>query len=198
MGRSDLTTDNVAGITIKSSNFNAILGLDEHQNYFANGNQTLGDDQSNILRTPYSSVASTDYNGVSNTDILCKHCSANQDWVYNWCRTQSITVNGNTKYGYLMAAGEMHIIFYTNNTLTYINNLLSLVGGTEIGLTKSYFASTINRYTNTPNTNDEHSADGTYLYYVWYCKREDNSFSDWLDGCNVQNYFYCRVLFEYD
>ncbi len=183
LDRSDLNSENVAGITFECDEFKCIIGLDEYQVYFCNGNQTITGDEDNIVITDGNYAAMQDYAGKSNTDILCKHLTANSDWACNKARNSTI-LNGE-KQGYLMSAGQAHKIFRSDD-FDYINTLLEHCGGTPISSTQSYFTSTLNGF------------DGDYLFWVWYINITSVSSTQSVDGCNVQNYFYIRVLYEYD
>ena len=187
LSRSDLNSDNVAGITFECDYFKCIIGLDEYECYFCNGTQTITGDEDNIVITALSSQAAQDFKGKENTDILCKHLTADSTWACN--RARNSTILDGEKQGYLMSAGEMYYIF-RDAYFDYINTLLEHCGGTPMSSTQSYFASTLNAI-------DE---DG-YLSMGWYTNKSStwgDGYTCGLDGVGVQACFYIRVLYEYD
>lgn len=189
LARNDLTADNVAGITYNGTIFTGestafIIGLNEYQCYFCNGTQTLGDDADKIVTTSLANEAVQDLAGKDNTDILCAHLTGSSDWACNKCRNE--TILGGTKQGFLPSAGQMGTII--GDDIEYINELLEHCGGTPVSESRSYFTSTLNSFTE----------DG-YLYQVWYQNKTTNITNNTAaDGCNVQNYFYVRPVFELD
>ena len=184
LARNDLTADNVAGITYNGTGTAFIIGLNEYQCYFCNGTQTLGDDAGKIVTTSLANEAVQDMAGKDNTDILCAHLTGSSDWACNKCRNE--TILGGTKQGFLPSAGQMGEII--GDDVDYINELLEHCGGTAVSLSRSYFTSTLNELT-----------EEGYLYLVWYQNKATNIANHTAaDGCNVQNYFYVRPVFELD
>lgn len=89
---------------------------------------------------PYlnSSQATSDYDGVHNSELIeadrLTLLASYPDLTIpavNYCRSQSVTINGVTKTGYLPAAGQLVLL---KNNVIDVNVALTALGGNTIGL----------------------------------------------------------------
>lgn len=102
----------------------------------------------------------TDYDGFNNSQII-RSLTEGEDNAANYCYSKSITIDGQTIYGYLGSTGEYMEMF---NRRIEIDNALKLIGG-----------STLTELNNNSDnlyliTSTEDPADPTTLacYVCWY------------------------------
>ena len=110
--------------------------------------------------TTDSTVAKTDYNGVTNTQNIVTKCQSATTYAAGWCNAYTFP-DGVTK-GYLPAAGELYLT-YQNKTA--IDAALSACGGTA--LVSAHWSSTF------------YGTKGSYRY-CWAL--------DWDDGRVIYGY----------
>ncbi len=159
--------DNANGVAVvlDSCRFVILPDVDSSAQWASSASVNLSD-----INKTTADEAKADYNGASNTTVMLtnSYCKANGCAAY-LCANKT---SKRGKKGYLGAAGEMYAV-YQNRTA--INNLLSLIGGTQIGST-SYWTSDMYK--------------SSWIYYAWSVYMSSGSVSNVSQTTNC----YVRVL----
>lgn len=138
------TSDNADARLLKliSSQCNCVVAINNsHPNYaWCNKNVLFP----SLPQLNTSAQAASDYDGVTNSNLIEYDRTHNLLPSYPdltipavaYCRTQTMTIAGVTKEGYLPAAGQLNML---KNNIINVNTALSLVGGNTIGLGSGYW-----------------------------------------------------------
>lgn len=93
--------------------------------------------------------AKSDYDGVTNTNLMeADRIALLPSYpdltipAVDYCRTQTMTIGGVTKEGYLPAAGQLWTL---KNNVFDVNKALSILGGNTLGLGSNYWMSSSQR-----------------------------------------------------
>ena len=130
------------GVAVISDNCSFIIEKTASTSTLAWGGR--GTEISEIVTTPDSSKAQSDYAGESNTAKITRQLGFNYDTITYYCMSRPCTVNGTTLYGYIGALGEWKTAY---NNKSSIDSALSKIGGTAM-VTNYYWTSTQHSSTN--------------------------------------------------
>ena len=112
--------------------------------------------------------AKLDYNGSSNTDKIISALGSSTDIAVGWCKSKSITVGGETRKGYLPAAGEWQTAY---DNKSQVNSALSKIGGAAMP-DSSHWSSTENSQSYAWFLNWKSGSVGNFskLTITYYCR----------------------------
>lgn len=143
---------NCVGVYVGDGNRGFIIGknnISGNTTYWDNSYSTNGV-VSGVYATDSSTTAKTDYNGYANTQALVALSSGGE--AAKACYNDTITIDGETRHGYLGACGEWDLAYGGGTNKTAIDGLMSQIGGTAL-TTTCYWTST--QY-------------ASYSGYAWY------------------------------
>ena len=137
--RSEWSTSNnskAVGVAVLSDNCKFVIAPTQNSDspYWSKGGAY--DSVSGVTTTTNSSVAKTDYKGVSNSSAIVSKYGASTDYAAGWCQNFSFK---NGKKGYLGSCGEWQEAY---NNKAEIDACMSLIGGTAIATDDYHWTST--------------------------------------------------------
>ena len=132
--------DNAVGVAVIDDNCKfAITKGEKPQRAWSNS--LYGVDVDGLTNYSEAFQAITDFNGKNNTAVI-RAAAPSEDASNNtahYCYNQTVSINGNTVHGYLLALGELQVV-YNNKSL--VDSTMSLIGGTAIPNSAASWSST--------------------------------------------------------
>ena len=131
----DQPNSSAVGVAVLTNECKFVVALSNSRDSLIWSRNGVSDSVPGVTTTTSSSVAKTDYKGVSNSSAIVSKYRANTTYAAGWCENFTFR---DGKEGYLGSCGEWKKAY---DNKAKINACMSLIGGTEL-TTYQYWTST--------------------------------------------------------